>query len=702
MPEYRYRKGVMLEAGRRNLISSPSLNGWLVSIAKTYITAGEMRTYLKMEALLPSDVLDTIAKGVGYTRTGTTTTQPTTTGYPKTVTRAPYSFTANSIAEESQLKNFLGIEPAGKDIDTYLSELSPNGRTLWADYWTKEWTAKGRTDLVSFVKGKIATIPAIKPPVVDVLTGIWDYFTKTVPEFYGNTPEALLIPFAAVAQGLEGLGALFKGTTTVASEEGQALIKASLPNALAKTVTSSSWISSIIKSIKANPLMTIFVVTEIPNYLQMTQFATHQLAQDAGKTLPQIESQLTSLGSALKNAGFDFDTAIKNKDTAGATTILTSMKGTLAQLRATIDTNKEWLTRVGTIGNYNALYELYSSTITAAEATLPGTTADLTTIVKDRMEVQVTKVIDGDTVEVTTQGMPSVTFKVRILGENAPDHDLTVYWVKSLIDGIETRYEVTAADYKASNAYAVTNLQRSYVILRIDEANKMDKYDRVLASIRYGTGYGDFAKDMIRKGLAVCYLLGSNQYVDEPTLVEAQDAAQREGLGMWANVTKQNMGTLAVTSAPSNAKLYVDEKYTGRLTPETLTLAPGKYIVITRRTGYDPAEKKVTVASKEKTEIRLEMTKSGLAGETTGGTTEQPTTQAFTISIDSVPSNAKLYIDNIYTHHLTPADEKELKDVMRLLTPGQHKISANKSGYYGETTVEIVAGENAPIVLTLI
>jgi endonuclease YncB( thermonuclease family) len=83
------------------------------------------------------------------------------------------------------------------------------------------------------------------------------------------------------------------------------------------------------------------------------------------------------------------------------------------------------------------------------------------------------------------------------------------------------------------------------------------------------------------------------------------------------------------------------------------------------------------------------------------GSAVTPTTQAFTISIDSVPSNAKLYIDGTYTHHYTPADEKELKDVMALLTPGQHTFKATKGGAVGEKTVMITGGSNPAFTLEL-
>ena len=630
--------------------------------------------------------------------------------YPKTITRGPYSFTANNAEQEAALNDFLGISPAGVELDTYISTLTTLGLANWANYWRGIWASFGRPDIVTFVNGKQAAPTPTPPPTRSILNDIWDYFTKTVPEYYAAQPEALLIPIGAALQGLEALGPIFSGATSTTSEAGKSLLASKAVPALAKAVVSTTWRDAVIASIKANPLMTIFIATEIPNLIQMTQFARNQIAQETGQTLPMIQAQLTALENTIKNAGFDFDAAMKAYKTEDARAILNSIKAALAQYRIAIDTNKTWLTNAGTLANTNAIYDLYATTTAALEAQLPAAGAEIEKQIQETMDVQITKIVDADTVQASTQAIPALTLDVRILGLNAPDKDLTNYWVKSLIDGVEKRYELKIADYKAANAYAVTTLQRAYVTLQIDPANKMDKYGRVLASIKYSVGSGNYALDMVRKGLAVAYLVDTNKYVDIAAFKAAQAAAENERIGLWKTVieaqAKTETWTLALTSSPSNAKIYVDGLYTRHLTPETMKMTRGMHTIRVERKGYTTIEKNIEAIAGEKIEERfeLEKTEAALAETSTGAPAVPgaPTAAAFTISIDSEPSNAKLYIDNIYTHHLTPSNEKELKDVLRLLTPGQHKISANKSGWYGETTVEIVAGANNPIVLTLI
>lgn len=74
---------------------------------------------------------------------------------------------------------------------------------------------------------------------------------------------------------------------------------------------------------------------------------------------------------------------------------------------------------------------------------------------------------------------------------------------------------------------------------------------------------------------------------------------------------------------------------------------------------------------------------------------------AFKLYIDSVPTNSKLFIDGIAAKHNTPSDEKELKDVMNLLTPGQHTFKATRAGMEGTFTTILTSGDNGRISIPL-
>ncbi len=78
--------------------------------------------------------------------------------YPFNVSRGAYSFTAFDANQESLLKDFLGLVPAGsKDLDSYLASLSKQGVLEWEDYWVTRWVTINKPNtpwLASFTINK--------------------------------------------------------------------------------------------------------------------------------------------------------------------------------------------------------------------------------------------------------------------------------------------------------------------------------------------------------------------------------------------------------------------------------------------------------------------------------------------------------------------------------------------------------------------
>ncbi|MFA5406516.1 MAG: C-type lectin domain-containing protein [Candidatus Nanoarchaeia archaeon] len=78
--------------------------------------------------------------------------------YPIIINRV-YSFTAFNGPEESALNDFLGIQPAGSDLNTYLSGLSNQDLLAWEAYWVPKWVAinaPNTNELISFTQAKRA------------------------------------------------------------------------------------------------------------------------------------------------------------------------------------------------------------------------------------------------------------------------------------------------------------------------------------------------------------------------------------------------------------------------------------------------------------------------------------------------------------------------------------------------------------------
>ncbi|MCX6703459.1 MAG: thermonuclease family protein [Candidatus Zambryskibacteria bacterium] len=127
----------------------------------------------------------------------------------------------------------------------------------------------------------------------------------------------------------------------------------------------------------------------------------------------------------------------------------------------------------------------------------------------------VTRVVDGDTIEVTKNGVKE---KVRLLGINTPET-------------VDPRKMVECFGKEAS-AHAKELLAGKQVkIVSDDSQTKYDKYGRLLAYVY--TEEGLFVnKHMIEEGYAYEYTYNV-PYIFQKEFKEAQKKAETEGRGLW-------------------------------------------------------------------------------------------------------------------------------------------------------------------------
>ena len=278
----------------------------------------------------------------------------------------------------------------------------------------------------------------------------------------------------------------------------------------------------------------------------------------------------------------------------------------------------------------------------------------------------VTSVIDGDTIDVTD--MLGHVFRVRLIGIDAPEFKTT--------------------EGKASAKFLTDQIHGKRVNVKVDPNNQKDKYDRALGVV-FLNGV-DINKLMLTKGYAQCYFIGSSKYYSEE---DYKEAAKRRG-------------KIKVTSKPSYCEIWIDQKNTLKQTSETFEMPEDSYVFSCSKEGYITKSENVTIIPDQTIEIRFELEKSDLGGEVEG---EVPAGEGvvkekkenFTIEITSTPANAKIYIDDQYTHHWTPANEKELKDVIGWLSPGKHIIKATKGGMSAKKEITISEGRNETVYLLL-
>ena len=144
--------------------------------------------------------------------------EPAPEEYPREISRGPHKFLAYNMYEEKELKEFLGIEPEGVDLDTYLSKLDSTGLEQWRDYWINVWGGLNRDDLTVFTVAKFEEyyikVPPIPPepkyPKEISRTGVTILAynveeEKQIKEFLGIDPPGVDIDTFILAMNLASL-----------------------------------------------------------------------------------------------------------------------------------------------------------------------------------------------------------------------------------------------------------------------------------------------------------------------------------------------------------------------------------------------------------------------------------------------------------------------------------------------------------------
>ncbi|WP_292395686.1 DUF3344 domain-containing protein [Methanoculleus sp. UBA303] len=124
-------------------------------------------------------------------------------------------------------------------------------------------------------------------------------------------------------------------------------------------------------------------------------------------------------------------------------------------------------------------------------------------------------------------------------------------------------------------------------------------------------------------------------------------------------------GSIAVTSTPTGATVWLDGEETGEVTDCTLTNVPaGEHVVTVKLDGYADASTPVTVVSGETAEVILELT-----------------TLTGSLTVTSTPAGAAILIDGADTGEVTNA-------TLDGIAVGTHTVTLKKDGY-ADTTADV-------------
>ncbi|MFN4232535.1 PEGA domain-containing protein [Thermus sp.] len=142
-------------------------------------------------------------------------------------------------------------------------------------------------------------------------------------------------------------------------------------------------------------------------------------------------------------------------------------------------------------------------------------------------------------------------------------------------------------------------------------------------------------------------------------------------------VPEARQGTLAVTSSPSGAEVYVDGALRGR-TPLSLTLPEGRYAVELRLPGYEPYRATVQVRRGETTRLDVRL---------------NPVPRTGTLFLESSPTGAEAYVNGALRGR-TP--------LRLVLDEGTYQVELRAPGYEAyRATVRVERGRETRLSATL-
>jgi hypothetical protein len=141
----------------------------------------------------------------------------------------------------------------------------------------------------------------------------------------------------------------------------------------------------------------------------------------------------------------------------------------------------------------------------------------------------------------------------------------------------------------------------------------------------------------------------------------------------------RHTGSLAVTSTPTGAKVFIDSADTGKTTNATVDrIGIGDHVVTLAKDGYRTAEANVTIRYNETATLHMDLIAA------TGN-----------ITVASSPEGASIFLDGTDTGKAT-------NTTLENVPAGEHAVTVKKSGYMDATkTVTVVDRETATVSFAL-
>jgi micrococcal nuclease len=261
------------------------------------------------------------------------------------------------------------------------------------------------------------------------------------------------------------------------------------------------------------------------------------------------------------------------------------MKKTRDTFKSIVENKSSVLKQIGQYETELSNLEYFDNIITRTEEEIALPLKAIQTELPESLIVKVREIIDGDTIRAHWDA-GGITLDIRLVGVNTPE-----------------KGEIGS---KESTAWIAKQIYGREVEIKIDPKNRRDIYDRVLGTIFY-EGENINLKE-IEEGWAFYYRYERNKFMNESEYAAAEEKAKKNKKGIWALVVVT--GTVAVSSSPTHAKIFLDDVDTKLQTAETIkNVEVGKHKIKISLEGYQDYVEKVQVLENKKVEVYKKLEK---------------------------------------------------------------------------------------------
>ena len=151
-----------------------------------------------------------------------------------------------------------------------------------------------------------------------------------------------------------------------------------------------------------------------------------------------------------------------------------------------------------------------------------------------------------------------------------------------------------------------------------------------------------------------------------------------------------NVGTLSIVANPPEAKIFLNDKLMGISPLEIPDLPGGNYDLKITLKGFETWQKRIDIAAGQKRPVNANLIKSISHEEIFIDSIPREAAQNGQIAIDSVPSNADIYLDSVY--------QGKTPKIFKGISEGNHHIEIKLHDYPTfSTNTTIYLGKNADI-----